>query len=253
MAPADGHRRRSRPHRRPRAEPRGSGAHVRRAAGFIVWSQVEAGHLCPVSMTYAAVPATRAQPRPRGRLSRGSPPASTTPGLAAAGRQARRHRRHGHDREAGRLGCPRQHHPRRAHRGRSPRRRRHVPAHRPQVVHVRADERRVPRPRPDRPAPPASWCPASSTTAAATPSPCSGSRTSSGTAPTLLRGRVRRHVGGARRRRGPRRADHHRHGRLHAAGLCPRVDGHDAPCPSRGPSTTHGTAPRSAPSSSTSP
>ncbi len=31
--------------------------HVRRAAGFLVWSQVEAGHGCPVSMTYAAVPA----------------------------------------------------------------------------------------------------------------------------------------------------------------------------------------------------
>jgi putative acyl-CoA dehydrogenase len=36
--------------------------HVRRAAGFMVWSQVEAGHGCPVSMTYAAVPALRADP-----------------------------------------------------------------------------------------------------------------------------------------------------------------------------------------------
>jgi putative acyl-CoA dehydrogenase len=44
------------------AEPQGTGAHVRRAAGFIVWSQVEAGHLCPVSMTYAAVPALRHNP-----------------------------------------------------------------------------------------------------------------------------------------------------------------------------------------------
>src|SRR5690606_7284269 len=35
-------------------------AHVLRAAGFLVWSQVEASHLCPVSMTYAAVPALRA-------------------------------------------------------------------------------------------------------------------------------------------------------------------------------------------------
>jgi len=31
--------------------------HVRRAAKFFVWSQVEAGHGCPISMTYAAVPA----------------------------------------------------------------------------------------------------------------------------------------------------------------------------------------------------
>jgi putative acyl-CoA dehydrogenase len=36
--------------------------HLRRAAGFVVWSQVEAGHGCPVSMTYAAVPALRADP-----------------------------------------------------------------------------------------------------------------------------------------------------------------------------------------------
>ncbi len=34
--------------------------HVRRAAKFYVWSQVEAGHGCPISMTYAAVPALRA-------------------------------------------------------------------------------------------------------------------------------------------------------------------------------------------------
>ena len=35
------------------------GAHVARAAGFITWTQIEPGHLCPVSMTYAAVPALR--------------------------------------------------------------------------------------------------------------------------------------------------------------------------------------------------
>lgn len=35
-------------------------AHVVRAAGFYVWSQTDAGHGCPVSMTYAAVPALRA-------------------------------------------------------------------------------------------------------------------------------------------------------------------------------------------------
>lgn len=46
----------------PWTEPQGSGAHVRRAAGFVVWSQVEAGHLCPVSMTYAAVPALAHNP-----------------------------------------------------------------------------------------------------------------------------------------------------------------------------------------------
>jgi len=35
-------------------------AHVRRAAGFVAWSQTEPGHGCPISMTYAAVPALRA-------------------------------------------------------------------------------------------------------------------------------------------------------------------------------------------------
>lgn len=39
------------------------GAHTARAAKFYVWGQVEAGHSCPVSMTYAAVPALRATPQ----------------------------------------------------------------------------------------------------------------------------------------------------------------------------------------------
>ncbi len=38
------------------------GAHVARAAGFYVWSAAEAGHGCPVSMTYAIVPALRHAP-----------------------------------------------------------------------------------------------------------------------------------------------------------------------------------------------
>ncbi|MFW6773873.1 acyl-CoA dehydrogenase family protein [Nocardioides sp. CPCC 205120] len=37
------------------------GAHVARAAKFLVWS-VDAGHGCPISMTYAVVPALRANP-----------------------------------------------------------------------------------------------------------------------------------------------------------------------------------------------
>lgn len=36
--------------------------HVRRAAGFLVWTQAEAGHTCPLSMTHAAVPALRTDP-----------------------------------------------------------------------------------------------------------------------------------------------------------------------------------------------
>jgi putative acyl-CoA dehydrogenase len=38
------------------------GAHLERAAGLYVWGQAEAGHLCPVSMTYAIVPALRHAP-----------------------------------------------------------------------------------------------------------------------------------------------------------------------------------------------
>jgi putative acyl-CoA dehydrogenase len=45
----------------PWADPR-PGAHVARAAGFLTWTQVEAGHGCPVSMTYAVVPALRRTP-----------------------------------------------------------------------------------------------------------------------------------------------------------------------------------------------
>jgi len=48
-------------HAAPWADPR-PGAHVARAAKFYVWSQAEAGHGCPISMTYAVVPALRNAP-----------------------------------------------------------------------------------------------------------------------------------------------------------------------------------------------
>ncbi|MDP3972955.1 MAG: acyl-CoA dehydrogenase family protein [Candidatus Nanopelagicales bacterium] len=50
-------------------------AHVTRAAGFLTWSQVEAGHGCPISMTYAIVPALAVDPAIRDRW---------LPGLASA-------------------------------------------------------------------------------------------------------------------------------------------------------------------------
>jgi len=46
----------------PWTRPARTGAHLRRAAGFVASSQVEAGHGCPVSMTYAAVPALLGSP-----------------------------------------------------------------------------------------------------------------------------------------------------------------------------------------------
>ena len=48
-------------HALPWRDPR-PGAHAARAAAFYVWSQVEGGHGCPVSMTYAVMPALRKQP-----------------------------------------------------------------------------------------------------------------------------------------------------------------------------------------------
>jgi putative acyl-CoA dehydrogenase len=47
-------------HAAPWADER-AGAHVARAAKFLVWN-VDAGHGCPISMTYAVVPALRASP-----------------------------------------------------------------------------------------------------------------------------------------------------------------------------------------------
>ena len=48
-------------HGAPWSDPR-PGAHVARAAAFYAWSQAEAGHGCPISMTYSIVPALRAAP-----------------------------------------------------------------------------------------------------------------------------------------------------------------------------------------------
>jgi putative acyl-CoA dehydrogenase len=48
-------------HAAPWSDPR-PGAHVARAAKVVIWYQVEAGHVCPVSMTYSVVPALRHQP-----------------------------------------------------------------------------------------------------------------------------------------------------------------------------------------------
>ncbi|MGH9136147.1 MAG: acyl-CoA dehydrogenase family protein [Acidimicrobiales bacterium] len=46
-------------HASPWIDPK-RGSHVARVAGFYVWSQVDTGHGCPISMTYSVVPALRA-------------------------------------------------------------------------------------------------------------------------------------------------------------------------------------------------
>jgi putative acyl-CoA dehydrogenase len=64
------------------------GAHAARAALAYAWGQVEAGHMCPIGMTYAAVPALRCSP---GLAERYEPLLASTdydPGLRAA--QAKR-------------------------------------------------------------------------------------------------------------------------------------------------------------------
>ena len=120
------------------------GAHLDRAARFYVWGHAEAGHLCPVSMTYAIVPALRHAPD----LARQYEPllASTAydPSRRPGGRQAGADGRHVDDGEAGRLGRARQHH------DGDEDRRRQLPHHRPQVVHVRSDGRPLHGPGADR-------------------------------------------------------------------------------------------------------
>ena len=95
-------------HALPWREPR-PGAHVARAALELLWTQANAGVMCPVSMTYSAIPALRADPRARRRVGAAAD---------AARLRARRALRDGDDREAGRLGRPRRHDPRRAGRRR---------------------------------------------------------------------------------------------------------------------------------------
>jgi putative acyl-CoA dehydrogenase len=66
MAAATGHGLHAAPWQQP-----GAGAHLARAAKFYVWGQAEAGHLCPMSMTYAIVPALRHAPVLAGRYEAG--------------------------------------------------------------------------------------------------------------------------------------------------------------------------------------
>lgn len=63
-------------------------AHLRRAAGFYAWSQTEPGHGCPISMTYAAVPALRADPAVAGAWTPLLASTTYDPGLRAPGAKA---------------------------------------------------------------------------------------------------------------------------------------------------------------------
>jgi putative acyl-CoA dehydrogenase len=65
------------------------GAHVVRAAKFAVWTQVEQGHTCPISMTYSIIPSLRAEPGLAAewepRLTSGTYDATDTPAPAKGG------------------------------------------------------------------------------------------------------------------------------------------------------------------------
>jgi putative acyl-CoA dehydrogenase len=63
------------------------GAHLARAAGFYLWSQVDAGHGCPISMTHAVVPALRMQPE---LAALWEPPRRTSRGCASRPKRAAR-------------------------------------------------------------------------------------------------------------------------------------------------------------------
>ena len=160
------------------------------------------------------------------------------PGAAPAADQARRARRHGDDREAGRLRRPRQ-----RHRGAPYVGRRRVHPARPQVVHLGADERRVPGARAGRGRGDLLRGAAGAAGRDAQPA---RRRTAQGQAgqplQRLVGAGVRRHARAPARRRGPRRAHDHRDGRRDPARLRARLDLADA----AGASTRRPGTPRTA-------
>ena len=106
-------------HASPWRDPR-PGAHVARAAKFILLSQVEAGVGCPISMTYSVIPALRKQPELAAewepRFLSLEYDATARPRAGQEGGAVR----DGDDREAGRLRRARQHHRRPAAERRRP-------------------------------------------------------------------------------------------------------------------------------------
>jgi putative acyl-CoA dehydrogenase len=63
-------------------------AHVRRAVGYVGWTQVEMGHACPTTMTYAAVPALRRTPELAARYEPGLTATAYEFGLTEPGGKA---------------------------------------------------------------------------------------------------------------------------------------------------------------------
>ena len=202
-------------------------ARRRRAAGFMVWSQVEAGHGCPVSMTYAVVAGARGRARPRRDVGAPARLAAPTTRARPVGDKAgalvgmgMTEKQGGSDVRANTTRAVR----RRTAGGRS-----RLPAHRAQVVLLGTDERRVPRAGPGAGRPACFVVPrvlddgARNAFAIQRLKDKLGNR-SNASSEIELDGAV----GLRRRRRGPRRPDDHRDGRRDPARLRARLGRHDA-------------------------
>ncbi len=128
-------------HTGPWSEP-AAAAHVARAAGYMLWAEVENGTQCPATMTYGAVPTLAHQPRGFPRVAAPAAVARIRSEIHAGPGQARGPDGHGHDGAAGWLRCPHQHHARRACAGaRSGVR---ISSHGREMVLLRAHVRRLP-------------------------------------------------------------------------------------------------------------
>ena len=113
---------------------------VARAARLFMTAQAECGHICPMTMTNASIAALAHAPALANQwlpLIRTRQYDSSAQGAV---RESRADARHGHDGEAGRQRSQRHDD------ARQRRARRHVADHGTQMVHVGADERRVPGP-----------------------------------------------------------------------------------------------------------
>ncbi len=116
------------------ASARAAPAEVVRAARFYMAAQVETGHLCPITMTRAALAALAAAPELAAKIVPKVVTRNYDAVVPAVVGKSRHDARHGHDRKTGRHRRARQHHDRDA-------RRRRLFDRRPQMVLLRADER----------------------------------------------------------------------------------------------------------------
>ena len=100
-------------HSSPWAKPQ-KGAHVARAAGTYMLTQIESGVYCPVAMTYGSVTTMQKAPEVAAKWLPVIFKPQLRPALRANRRKDRRHDRHGHDREPRRLRSAHQYDARRA-------------------------------------------------------------------------------------------------------------------------------------------